>query len=206
MSALAVLMIVLAYLLGSISSAILICKAFRLDDPRLRGSGNPGATNVYRLGGPVPAGLTLLGDVLKGMIPVWAAYFFGLTPIELGLVAIAACLGHIYPLYFKFQGGKAVATALGAMFPVASEMAVLLIMTWILVFWVSRVSSLAALITVALAPLYAFLIKPQYTIPAFMLAALIIWRHRTNIVRLWNGTEVAFRPGKHKNNKNNKNK
>lgn len=199
MSALAIFMIVFAYLLGSISSAILMCKAFRLDDPRLRGSGNPGATNVYRLGGPIPAGLTLLGDVLKGMIPVWAAYFLGLSPIELGFVAIAACLGHIYPLYFKFQGGKAVATALGAMFPVASEMALLLIMTWLLVFWVSRVSSLAALITVALAPLYAFLIKPQYTIPAIMLAALIIWRHRTNIVRLWNGTEVAFRTGKRKN-------
>lgn len=193
MSVLALLMIVLAYLLGSVSSAVLICKAFRLDDPRLRGSGNPGATNVYRLGGPVPAGLTLLGDVLKGMIPVWAGYFLGLTPIELGFVAIAACLGHIYPLYFKFQGGKAVATALGTMFPVASEMAILLIITWLLVFWVSRVSSLAALITVALSPLYAFLIKPQYTIPAIMLAALIIWRHRTNIVRLWNGTEVAFR-------------
>ncbi|RUO34382.1 glycerol-3-phosphate acyltransferase [Aliidiomarina shirensis] len=192
MSALALLMIVFAYLLGSISSAIIVCKAFNLDDPRLRGSGNPGTTNVYRLGGPIPAGFTLLGDILKGMIPVWAAYYLDLSPIILGLVAIAACLGHIYPLYFKFQGGKAVATALGAMFPVASEMALLLIVTWIVVFWASRVSSLAALITVALSPVYAWFIKPQYTIPAIMLAALIIWRHRTNIVRLWRGTEVSF--------------
>lgn len=205
MSALALLMIVFAYLLGSVSSAVLICKAFRLDDPRLRGSGNPGTTNVYRLGGPIPAGLTLFADVLKGMIPVWAAYYLDLHPIVLGLVAIAACLGHIYPLYFKFQGGKAVATALGAMFPVASEMAILLIVTWLVVFWASRVSSLAALITVALSPVYAWFIKPQYTIPALMLAALIIWRHRTNIVRLWRGTEVGFQK-KPKQNSTSKNK
>ncbi|WP_194757211.1 glycerol-3-phosphate 1-O-acyltransferase PlsY [Aliidiomarina indica] len=196
MSALAILMIVLAYLLGSISSAVIISKLFGLDDPRFRGSGNPGATNVYRLGGPIPAGFTLFFDVLKGMVPVWSAYLLGLPPIILGLVAVAACLGHIYPLFFKFQGGKAVATALGAMFPVATEMALLLIVTWGIVFWISRVSSLAALITVALAPLFAWLIKPQYTIPAIMLAALIIWRHRTNIKRLWHGTEVGLRNAK----------
>ncbi|WP_113908095.1 glycerol-3-phosphate 1-O-acyltransferase PlsY [Aliidiomarina celeris] len=192
-SALGLLMILVAYLFGSISSAVLICRVFGLDDPRLRGSGNPGTTNVYRLGGPLPAGLTLLFDVLKGMIPVWSAYFLGLSPMVLGLVAVAACLGHIYPLYFHFQGGKAVATALGAMFPVAFEMALMLIATWIVVFWVSRVSSLAALITVSLAPLYAYLVKPQYTVPAFMLSALIIWRHRANIVRLWQGKESGFR-------------
>lgn len=196
MSALAILMIVSAYLLGSISSAVIICKLFGLDDPRLRGSGNPGTTNVYRLGGALPAGLTLLFDVLKGMVPVWSAYLLGLPPLALGLVAIAACLGHIYPLFFQFKGGKAVATALGAMFPVATEMALLLIITWLLIFWLSRVSSVAALITVALSPLYAWLIKPQYTIPAIMLAALIIWRHRSNIKRMWQGTEVGFRTAK----------
>lgn len=192
-SAIALLMILSAYLLGSISSAVLVCRLFKLDDPRLRGSGNPGATNVYRLGGALPAALTLLFDVLKGMIPVWVAYFLDLTPIALGFVAIAACLGHIYPLFFRFRGGKGVATALGTMFPVAFSMALMLILTWVFVFWVTRVSSLAALITVSLSPLYAYLVKPQYTIPAFMLAALIIWRHRTNIVRLWRGTETGFR-------------
>jgi len=192
-SALALLMILAAYLFGSISSAVLICRVFGLDDPRLRGSGNPGATNVYRLGGALPAALTLLFDVLKGMVPVWLAYFLEFPPITLGFVAIAACLGHIYPLFFKFRGGKGVATALGAMFPVAFPMALMLILTWAFVFWVTRVSSLAALITVSLAPLYAFLVKPQYTIPACMLAALIIWRHRTNIVRLWQGKETGFR-------------
>ena len=193
MSAIALLMILSAYLVGSISSAVVVCKAFSLDDPRFRGSGNPGTTNVYRLGGWPPAILTLVMDVAKGMFPVWGSYYLGLDPIILAVVAMAACLGHIYPLYFDFKGGKAVATALGAMFPIAWEMASLLIITWLLVFLVSRVSSLAAIITVSLAPLYAFMIKPQSTGPATMLALLILWRHRTNIKRLWRGEEVGFR-------------
>ncbi|HAD49185.1 MAG TPA: glycerol-3-phosphate acyltransferase, partial [Idiomarina sp.] len=94
---------------------------------------------VYRIGGKLPAFLTLWFDVLKGMVPVWASYFFGIEPFFLGLIAVAACLGHIFPLYFNFRGGKAVATALGAMFPVAWEMALLLIATWLLVFRISRV-------------------------------------------------------------------
>ncbi len=193
MSALALLLILSAYLLGSVSSAVVVCKLFGLDDPRLRGSGNPGTTNVYRLGGWTPALLTLCMDVLKGMLPVWGSYYAGLDPIILALVAIAACLGHIYPLFFNFKGGKAVATALGAMFPIAWEMALLLIFTWLFIFFFTRVSSLAALITVTLAPIYAFIIKPQYTVPALMLSALIIWRHRANIRRLWRGDEVGFR-------------
>lgn len=196
MSALALLMILSAYLVGSISSAVIICRLFALDDPRLRGSGNPGTTNVYRLGGWTPALLTLTVDVLKGMLPVWLSYYLGFEPLVLAWVAIATCLGHIYPLYFDFKGGKAVATALGAMFPIAWEMALLLIGTWLMVFVVSRVSSLAALITVSLAPIYAFIIKPQYTVPALMLTLLIVWRHRANIRRLWRGKEVGFRkPG-----------
>lgn len=193
MSALALLMILSAYLIGSISSAVIVCRLFSLDDPRFRGSGNPGTTNVYRLGGWVPAFLTLFFDVLKGMLPVWGSYYLGFDPFILAIVAMAACLGHIYPLYFEFKGGKAVATALGAMFPIAWEMAILLIVTWLVVFFVTRVSSLAALITVSLAPIYAYIIKPQYTVPAIMLTALIIWRHRTNIVRLWRGEEIGFR-------------
>lgn len=193
MAHLALVMILYAYLLGSVSSAVLICRLLGLDDPRLRGSGNPGATNVYRVGGWLPALLTLWFDVLKGMVPVWLAYYLGLQPLLLGLVAIAACLGHIYPLYFNFQGGKGVATALGAMFPVAWEMALMLIVTWVLVFTLTRVSSLAALVTVGLAPLFTYLIKPQYTVPAIMLTLLIIWRHRINIQRLMSGTESHFR-------------
>lgn len=193
MTALTLLMILSAYLLGSISSAVLICKLWGLPDPRQQGSGNPGATNVYRLGGKLPAFLTLWFDVLKGMVPVWLSYFLAIEPFFLGLIAVAACLGHIFPLYFNFRGGKAVATALGAMFPVAWEMALLLIATWLLVFRMSRVSSLAALVTVSLAPFYTFWIKPQYTVPVIMISVLIFWRHQANIVRLGSGQESSFR-------------
>lgn len=193
MSALILLTILVAYLIGSISSAILICRLFGLPDPRTHGSNNPGATNVYRMGGKLPALLTLAFDVLKGMVPVWGAYYLGIEPFFLGMIAVAACLGHIFPLYFHFRGGKAVATALGAMFPVAWQMALLLIITWLLVFRISRVSSLAALVTVSLAPFYAYWIKPQYTVPVIMISLLILWRHQANILRLSSGQEQAFR-------------
>lgn len=193
MGGLIVLAIVIAYLFGSISSAVLICKVFRLPDPRQNGSNNPGATNVYRLGGKIPAVLTLFFDVLKGMIPVWGSYFLGIPPLFLGMIAVAACLGHIFPLYFHFRGGKAVATALGAMFPVAWEMALLLIFTWLVVFKISKLSSLAAIITVSLAPFYAYWIKPQYTVPVIMISALIIWRHQSNISRLRHGNEQRIK-------------
>src|SRR5690554_5820286 len=193
MGALILLAIIVAYLFGSISSAVLICRIFKLPDPRTTGSNNPGATNVYRIGGKLPAVLTLWFDVLKGMIPVWGSYFLGIEPFFLGLIAVAACLGHIFPLYFHFRGGKAVATALGAMFPVAWEMALLLIATWILVFRISRVSSVAALVTVSLAPFFAYFIKPQYTVPVIMISLLILWRHQSNIMRIRSGEERRIR-------------
>lgn len=182
-------MIALAYLAGSVSSAVLVCRLFSLPDPRTQGSGNPGATNVYRLGGRFPAILTLVCDVLKGTIPVWGSYFLGIEPFYLGIIAIAACLGHIYPLFFGFKGGKAVATALGAMLPIGLDLSGLLILTWIATVFISGYSSLAALVTVGLAPVFTWFIKPLYTIPVTMLAILIIGRHRSNIVRLIKGKE-----------------
>ena len=155
-------MFVLAYLLGSISSAILVSRLFKLPDPRTHGSNNPGATNVYRLGGSLPACLVLVFDILKGTIPVWGAYFLKLEPLELGLIAVAACLGHMYPL---------------------------LIGTWLLIVAITRYSSLAALVAVTLAPLYTWWIKPLYTLPVTFITLLIIIRHRTNIVRLFKGEE-----------------
>ncbi|MFC3034169.1 glycerol-3-phosphate 1-O-acyltransferase PlsY [Pseudoalteromonas fenneropenaei] len=182
-------MCVLAYLMGSISSAILVCRVFRLPDPRFAGSNNPGATNVLRLGGKLPALLVLIGDVLKGTIPVWGAYFLAIEPLWLGMVAVAACLGHIYPVFFHFNGGKAVATAFGSLLPIGLSLAGLLVATWILILWLTRYSSLAAIITVSLAPLYTYLIKPLYTLPVTFLTLLIIFRHRANIKRLWQGKE-----------------
>jgi len=186
---LVILMFVLAYLLGSISSAILVSRLFKLPDPRTHGSNNPGATNVYRLGGSLPACLVLVFDILKGTIPVWGAYFLKLEPLELGLIAVAACLGHIYPLFFSFKGGKAVATAFGSLLPIGLSLGGLLIGTWLLIVAITRYSSLAALVAVTLAPLYTWWIKPLYTLPVTFITLLIIIRHRTNIVRLFKGEE-----------------
>ncbi|EWS99240.1 glycerol-3-phosphate acyltransferase [Pseudoalteromonas sp. SCSIO_11900] len=186
---LVILMFVLAYLLGSISSAILVSRLFKLPDPRTNGSNNPGATNVYRLGGALPACLVLIFDILKGTIPVWGAYFLKLEPLELGLIAVAACLGHMYPLFFSFKGGKAVATAFGSLLPIGLSLGGLLIGTWLIIVAITRYSSLAALVAVTLAPLYTWWIKPLYTLPVTFITLLIIIRHRTNIVRLFKGEE-----------------
>ena len=186
---LAALMCIFAYLLGSVSSAVLICHLFALPDPRQAGSKNPGATNVLRIGGKLPAILVLVFDILKGTIPVWSAYFMDIDPIHLGLVAVAACLGHIYPLFFGFKGGKAVATAFGALLPIGLSLGGLLILTWACIVALTRYSSLAALVTVSLAPLYTWWIKPLYTEPVLFLTVLIIFRHRTNIMRLLKGKE-----------------
>jgi glycerol-3-phosphate acyltransferase PlsY len=182
-------MIVFAYLFGSISSAVLISKLFRLPDPRTTGSNNPGATNVYRIGGKLPASLVLIFDVLKGTIPVYGAYFLKIEPLYLGFIAIAACLGHIYPVFFGFKGGKAVATAFGSLLPLGFTLAGLLIITWAGLIWLTGYSSLAAIITVSLAPLFTWFIKPLYVLPVTMLAALIVFRHRANIIRLLQGKE-----------------
>lgn len=183
------LMIVLAYLLGSISSAVLVCKLKGLPDPRYHGSNNPGATNVLRLGGKVAAAMVLLFDVLKGTIPVWTGYHLGIDPLSLAFIGIAACLGHIYPVFFGFKGGKGVATALGALAPISDWMGLLIIATWLVIVFVTQYASLGAVLTSMLAPLYTYLIKPQYTLSVALLCLLIIWRHQDNLVRLWQGKE-----------------
>lgn len=183
------IMMFAAYLCGSLSSAVIVSKLFRLPDPRQHGSGNPGATNVLRLGGKFPAFLVLFFDILKGTIPVWGSYFLEIEPLWLGVIAICACLGHIFPLFFSFKGGKAVATALGAMMPIGLDLSGLLIASWLLVVAITGYSSLAAIITVSLAPVFTWFIKPLYTLPVLMLSLLIIFRHRENIIRLWKGTE-----------------
>ena len=189
MISLTLLMTAVAYLFGSLSSAVVISQLFGLPDPRTAGSKNPGATNVYRLGSRIPALLVLVMDILKGTIPVYGSYFLGIEPIMLGVIAIFACLGHIFPLYFGFKGGKAVATAFGAMLPIGLDLAGLLILSWVVVVFLTGYSSLGALIAVSLAPLFTFLIKPLYTVPVAMLSLLIILRHKDNIARLLAGNE-----------------
>ncbi|GEA60366.1 glycerol-3-phosphate 1-O-acyltransferase PlsY [Vibrio comitans] len=189
MSATVLLMIILAYLLGSVSSAVLICRVFKLPDPRTAGSNNPGATNVLRIGGRLPAALVLVCDMAKGTIPVWSAYYLDIEPVMLGLIGISACIGHIYPIFFHFKGGKGVATAVGAIAPIGLDLTGMLMGTWLATAVISRYSSLAALVTALVAPFYTWLIKPQYTLPVAMLCCLIIWRHQENIKRLMAGNE-----------------
>ena len=186
---LAFAMTILAYLVGSISSAILICKLLGLPDPRTTGSKNPGATNVLRLSNPPTAVAVLLFDVLKGGLPVWGAYFLGIPPWALGIIGVAACLGHMYPIFFHFKGGKGVATALGAIAPIGLDLTGMIMGTWLLVAFLFRYSSLAAIVTVLVTPFYAWMVKPQYTLPVAMLCCLIVLRHHQNIRRLLDGSE-----------------
>ncbi|EYU15427.1 glycerol-3-phosphate acyltransferase [Photorhabdus luminescens] len=189
MSAIALGMIIFAYLCGSISSAILICRLAGLPDPRQHGSGNPGATNVLRIGGRSTAAIVLMCDVLKGMIPVWLAYQLYVPPFYLGITAIAACLGHIYPIFFQFKGGKGVATAFGAIAVIGWDLTGLMMGTWLLTILLSGYSSLGAIISALIAPFYVWWFKPEFTFPVAMLCCLVLLRHHDNIQRLWRGQE-----------------
>ncbi|WP_024871454.1 glycerol-3-phosphate 1-O-acyltransferase PlsY [Tolumonas lignilytica] len=179
----------MAYLLGSISNAVLISRFCHLPDPREYGSHNPGATNVLRSGNRFAAFIVFLLDMLKGTVPVYLAWYLGISPLYLGFIGIAACLGHMYPLYFHFRGGKGVATALGALMPLGLDMGSFMIITWLIVLLFSGYSSLAAISAALLAPVYTYCLKPEYTLPVAMLCCLIILRHHENISRLLQGLE-----------------
>ncbi|EAS43540.1 glycerol-3-phosphate 1-O-acyltransferase PlsY [Photobacterium profundum] len=192
MTPLVLLIIIGAYLLGSISSAVLISRLYRLPDPRDSGSGNPGATNVLRLGGKSAASMVLVCDVLKGMLPVWLSYFLDINPFLLGIIGIAACLGHIYPIFFHFRGGKGVATALGALAPIGWDLSGMLIGTWLLTVFITGYSSLGSLITALVAPMLTWFVKPEYTMAVSMLSCLIVLRHHDNLRRLFDGKETKI--------------
>ncbi len=180
----------MAYLLGSLSSAVIVCKLCGLADPRIEGSKNPGTTNVLRLGGKIPALMTLLGDFLKGLLPVLMAQMAGLSAFFTGIVAVAALLGHVFPLFFGFQGGKGVATSMGAFFALSPLVGLLIGGCWLAVAFASRYSSLAALISALFAPLAMLLTgNGAYLLPTLFIAAVLIWRHTDNINRLRAGTE-----------------
>ncbi|MCG9711423.1 glycerol-3-phosphate 1-O-acyltransferase PlsY [Shewanella insulae] len=182
-------MILTAYLAGSISSAVLVCRLRGLPDPRSQGSGNPGATNVLRIGGASAAAMVLLFDMLKGAVPAYVAFRLGVDAVALGVIAIAACLGHIFPIFFKFKGGKGVATAFGAMAPIGADLSLALIATWVIMVLLCRYSSLAAIVTALLAPAYTWYFDERFTVPVAMLSLLIIIRHKENIHRLLKGEE-----------------
>ena len=185
----AYLMIFGTYLLGSISSAIIFCQLAGLPDPRENGSKNPGATNVLRIGGRLSALGVLLFDVLKGMLPVAIAFGLGLEPSEIGFIALAACLGHVFPIFFHFRGGKGVATALGTLIPFGMEISELALATWLITFLISRYSSLSAVITALILPTFVWWYKPEFTFPIALVCCLLVYRHHDNIQRLWRGQE-----------------
>lgn len=183
--------IILGYLLGSLSTAIIVCRLLRLPDPRSQGSGNPGATNVLRIGGKRAAAITLVGDFLKGLLPVWIAHLAGASDMGIAATGLAAFLGHLYPLFFGFQGGKGVATAFGVILGLSPWAALAALATWLGVALLTRLSSLAALTAAALTPLYLWLLvmPAAYLMATIVMVSLLIWRHRANIQRLLAGTE-----------------
>jgi len=186
--------VVMGYFCGSLSSAIIVCKLMHLSDPRASGSKNPGATNVLRIAGKLPALLVLIGDVLKGALPVLLAKVLGLNGFGLGLVAFSAFLGHLYPIFFGFKGGKGVATFFGVVFALSYLVGIAAVVTWMLIALIFRYSSLAALIAAVLSPVYiAIFVNIGYLIPVLAMTLLILWTHRSNISRLRMGTESKIK-------------
>lgn len=187
---LAVLLPVIAYYLGSICSAILVCRVWRLPDPRSFGSENPGTTNVYRLGGKWPAAATFLFDMLKGILPVLLAIYLQQPELVVALCGVFACLGHIFPMFFSFRGGKAVATAFGVILALEWVLGLALILIWIIIMKQTRISSVAAMITVSLAPIAAFFSGSEWFMSITLMSCTIVLRHLPNIRRLWAGKEL----------------
>lgn len=187
-------LVVASYLIGSLSAAILVCRLLGLPDPRSEGSKNPGATNVLRLGGKKAALLTLGGDMLKGLMPVAIAVQLGVDEITLSLTLLAAFMGHLYPIFFGFKGGKGVATALGALIGLHWSIGLATVTTWVLMAALFRYSSLSALTAILLAPLYVWHLFPEpnseiLTATMATVTALLYWRHRSNIQNLISGRE-----------------
>ena len=186
MSALAV---IAAYLLGSVSFAIVVSRVMRLPDPRSYGSKNPGTTNVLRTGSKAAAVLTLAGDAAKGWLAVWLAQIY--VPDAAPYAALAVFLGHLFPLYHRFQGGKGVATAAGVLFGIDWRIGLGALATWIIIAFFLRYSSLAALVAAAFAPFATALLLGvnAYFAVVLVMSALLVWRHKQNIARLIAGTE-----------------
>jgi len=192
------LFVPVAYFIGSISSAIIICRLMGLPDPREQGSGNPGATNVMRIGGKKAAAITLLGDLLKGLITVYTANLLGVSVELLAVIGLAAFMGHLYPVFFKFKGGKGVATSIGVLLGFSWLLGFAFIGTWLLIYKVGKISSLSALCASIISPVYAWFIVGDVSIvgASAVMMVLLLWRHKSNIQRLLNGEERLQVKGK----------
>lgn len=191
-----ILGLIIAYLLGSLNSAVLITKFLKLPDPRTSGSGNAGATNILRTVGKNQALMVLLGDALKGIVAILLARMFGVQGFILGLVALTVVAGHIFPVFFKFKGGKGVATMMGATLMLAPWVGLFAIVVWVIIAFLLRYASLASIVAAVCTPLFMFVFgNHQYAFPLLLVAALVIWRHEENIKRLRSGTETKINLG-----------
>ena len=193
-----VIYLLFSYLIGAVSFGIVISHIFSLPDPRTIGSKNPGATNVLRTGKKLAALLTLLGDALKGSLTVGLAQYFELSPLMVGLIAIATLVGHVFPIYYGFKGGRGVATAAGILFMFSWIMGLIVLAIWLGVFFIWRYSSLAAIIAASLSPVIGFFYKIDFyeLIATSIIALILILRHIENIKRLIDGTESGFKDKK----------
>ena len=190
------LIILFAYLVGSVSSGIIVSQIFNLPDPRTIGSKNPGATNVMRSGNKKAAIFTLLGDLLKAILVLAIAEYLGFNNLIIVCVALAVLIGHIYPIFYKFQGGKGVATAIGILIALNFKLALIVASIWLLVFGIWRYSSLAAIVAAISAPIIAiFILRDQslYCIAFTLITIIILFKHQANIRKLLSGTELKFK-------------
>lgn len=180
-----------AYLFGSVSSAVIVCRVMGLEDPREQGSCNPGATNVMRMGHKKAAAITLAGDALKGLLPVLIAKMLRVDSLVLSFVVFAAFLGHLYPFFFGFKGGKGVATSFGVTLGVNWILGLVVSGTWLLVYKIGNISSLAAILAALLTPFYVwFIVGDSYVALTFVaISSILLWRHKSNIIRLVHGEE-----------------
>ena len=190
------LIILFAYLVGSVSSGIIVSQIFNLPDPRTIGSKNPGATNVMRSGNKKAAIFTLLGDLLKAILVLTLAEYLGFNDLIIVCVALAVLIGHIYPIFYKFRGGKGVATAIGILIALNFKLALIVASIWLLVFGIWRYSSLAAIVAAISAPIVAiFILRDQslYCIAFTLITIIILIKHQANIKKLLSGTELKFK-------------
>lgn len=185
------ILVSLAYLFGSISSAIVLCRIAGYPDPRRQGSGNPGASNILRLYGKKAAAITLAGDLLKGLLPLLIGRALQVPEVILASLGVAAFLGHLYPIFFQFEGGKGVATFIGILYGLAWPAGVAFMLVWIVIATTFRYSSLSALVATALSPVLVFIMVPSYAYltATLLMAGFIFWRHQANIRKLLSGTE-----------------
>lgn len=189
------IVMLLTYCVGSLCSAVIVAHLCHLPDPRLQGSRNPGTTNILRIAGKKYAVIVLLADLLKGLVPVLLVKWSHFEPGYLGYIGFIAVLGHIYPVFFNFKGGKGVATSLGVLLGLNVWLGLIVIVTWLVVAWVTRYSSLAAILAVALSPVYVWFLAPNanLVLPVLGMAILVLWQHQDNMQRLWRGQESKIK-------------